>query len=381
MALCVCKCLNVTLGSDKVEDNVDIRKLELSPMEQRDIFFSEKLLSTPLNSLKSQVVQPALVYQRGVGRWTLHSCLACGLVTHAISQDRPSTVLIPKATQTTQEKINNLKKTSNFSPVFNLLVPEVTSLDMKENVDTNNIVSDKKGWQPAQQAIGTLSKQLTQTLQSQLEAIEETVRQFRDQKYAEFEAYKDRAQRDHKILASIVSKTRDSLNGDGFRVDTSLDNGPPSPQLPPLQRRRLSSFKDAKKNTQNIVKHNRDLPPEEDSLDAEDIFDIEGMDSHNHMISDQDDYDDSDVDVSNDEGIHIGRGRGAANLDLARSLPINVPVFPAERALREPDTDVSTVPAVQHSVAGPPASTWRARCPSTCPCSPPSARSGSPTPT
>ncbi|XP_063374758.1 uncharacterized protein LOC134662459 [Cydia amplana] len=358
MALCVCKCLNVTLGSDKVEDNVDIKKLELSPTEQRDIFFSEKLVSTPLNSLKSQVVQPALVCQRAVGRWTLHSCLACGLVTHAISQDRPSTVLIPKATQTTQEKINNLKKTSNFSPVFNLLVPEVTSLDMKENVDTNNIVNDKKGWQPAQQAIGTLSKQLTQTLQSQLEAIEDTVRQFRDQKYAEFEAYKDRAQRDHKILASIVSKTRDSLNGDGFRVDTSLDNGPPSPQLPPLQRRRLSSFKDAKKTSQNIVKHNRDLPPEEDSLEAEDIFDIEGMDSHNHMISDQDDYDDSDVDVSNDEGIHIVRGRGAANLDLARSLPINVPVFPAERAARETDTDeephdiAASIKALARSVHG-----------------------------
>lgn len=37
------------------------------------------------------------------------------------------------------------------------------------------------------------------------------------------------------------------------------------------------------------------LPPEEDSLDAEDIFDLEGMDSRNNMISDQEeDYDDSD---------------------------------------------------------------------------------------
>lgn len=35
----------------------------------------------------------------------------------------------------------------------------------------------------------------------------------------------------------------------------------------------------------------RNLPPEEDSLDAEDIFDLEGMDSHPEMGSDQDDYD------------------------------------------------------------------------------------------
>lgn len=41
MALFVCKCLNVTLESDKVEDNLDISKLELTSTEQRDNFFSE----------------------------------------------------------------------------------------------------------------------------------------------------------------------------------------------------------------------------------------------------------------------------------------------------------------------------------------------------
>lgn len=41
MALCVCKCLNVMLESEKIEDNVDIGKLDLSAVEQRDIFFSE----------------------------------------------------------------------------------------------------------------------------------------------------------------------------------------------------------------------------------------------------------------------------------------------------------------------------------------------------
>lgn len=106
--------------------------------------------------------------------------------------------------QASLERINTLKKSKNFSPVFNLLVPEVTNdVEMKENVDTNNLIisNDKKDRMPTHQVIGTLSKQLSQTLQSQLEAVEETVRQFRDQKYAEFEAYKERAHRDHKILA------------------------------------------------------------------------------------------------------------------------------------------------------------------------------------
>lgn len=104
--------------------------------------------------------------------------------------------------QTTHDHINNLKKSNNYSPVFNLLVPEVSSdIEMKENVDTSNLIISEKKWPRTHQVIGTLSKHMSQTLQSQLEAVEETVRQFRDQKYAEFEAYRERAQRDHKILS------------------------------------------------------------------------------------------------------------------------------------------------------------------------------------
>ncbi|KAG7305412.1 hypothetical protein JYU34_009481 [Plutella xylostella] len=359
MALCVCKCLNVTLESDKIEQNVDIVKLDLTPTEQRDIFFSEKLLSS-VGSLKISIAQSALTGSRTVGRWTIHFCLACGQTTHATAQDRPHMALICQAIQTTAENVNNLKKSSNFSLVFNLLVPEMNGdVEMKENIDTSNLlVSDKLIWPPAQQVIGMLSKQLSQTLQSQLEAIEETVRQFRDQKYAEFEAYREKAQRDHKILASIVSKARNT-GSDGWRMDTTVDNGPPSPQLPPLQRRRLSSIKDAKKISQNHVKNSqRNLPPEEDSLDAEDIFDLEGMDSHPEMGSDQDDYD-SDNSGSDDEGIHIARARAPSAADVARSLPINMP-FPLERADHrdrdddeEPSQDIAaSIKALAKSVHG-----------------------------
>ncbi|XP_072941567.1 uncharacterized protein PRAS40 [Epargyreus clarus] len=331
MALCVCKCLNVTLESGKIEEIMDIGKLELSSIEQRDIFFSEDLLTCPASSLKGHIVQTSLVGNRNVGRWTLNTCLACGQTTHGTSQDRPETVFICKSIQTTPDKVSNLKKSPNFSPVFNLLVPEVTNdIEMKENKDTNNLlVSDKKMFHPSLQVIGTLRKQLTQTLESQLEAIEETVRQFRDQKYAEYEAYRERAQRDHKILSSIVSKAQSNVDNDVWRPDSNVDNGPPSPLLPPQQRRRLSSLKDAKLLTQNAIKSVDHIQHEEDSLDAEDIFDLEGMDSRNNIASDVDDYD-SDPEGSNDEGIHISRPRGMA-ADIARSLPIKMPQFLTER--------------------------------------------------
>lgn len=84
-------------------------------------------------------------------------------------------------------------------------MPEVTGVyDMKENINSNNILANNTSWPSAQQAIGSLNKQLRQTLQNKLEAVEESVRQFRDQKYAEFEAYKEKAQRDHNILARLV---------------------------------------------------------------------------------------------------------------------------------------------------------------------------------
>ncbi|XP_026491576.2 uncharacterized protein LOC113397449 [Vanessa tameamea] len=357
MALCVCKCLNVSLESDNFEEIIDIGKLDLSLTEQRDIFFSEKLLSCTSKSLKSHVVQPALIGHRLVGRYNIESCLACGQTTHAILPEK-NTVLILKSIQTSMENINNLKKSENFSPVFNLLVPEITNdIEMKENVDTNNqLISDKNGCSPSIQVIGTLRKQLNQTLQSQLEAIEETVRQFRDQKYAEYEAYRERAQRDHKILSSIVSKSRNNSEKDNWTNNSTLDNGPPSPLLPPLQRRRLSSIKDAKKFNQN-VKTSIQIPHEEDSLDAEDIFDLEGMDSRNYMASDQDDYDSDQG--SNDEGIHIVRSRGIPDADIARSLPINMPKFPTERQsvrdvddFEEPADIAASIKALARSVHG-----------------------------
>ncbi|CAK1578256.1 unnamed protein product [Parnassius mnemosyne] len=358
MALFVCKCLNVTLECDKIEDPVDIEKLELSPSEQRDTFFKEKLLSCSVNAMKSHIAQPALVGQRTVGCWKVEYCLACGQTTHAITQDGTN-ILICKSTQTTLERVNNQKKSTNFSPVFNLLLPEVTNdIGMKENVDTNNLVTNPSNiYTPAMQALGTLSKQLNQTLQSQLEAIEETVRQFRDQKYAEFEAYKERAQRDHKILSSIVNKARRNIENDDCRMDSSNDNEPLSPLLPPQQRRRLSSIKDAKKISQNITKTNIQLPHEEDSLDAEDIFDLDGMDSHDNMNSDQDDYDTDQG--SNDEGIHISRPRGIVAANIAQSLPINVPNFPIERTPikeidnnKEPQDIAASIKALARSVHG-----------------------------
>ncbi|XP_013138624.1 PREDICTED: uncharacterized protein LOC106103409 isoform X2 [Papilio polytes] len=360
MALCVCKCLNVMLESEKIEDNVDIGKLDLSAVEQRDIFFSEvhlKLLSSSMNEIKIHVAQPALVRRQSVGRWTIESCLGCAQTTHAISHDR-SIVLISKSTQATLERVNNLKKSPNFSPVFNMLVPEVTNdVEMKENVDTNNVIKQNNVFPPTSQAIGTLSKQLSQMLQSQLESVVETVRQFRDQKYAEFEAYRERAQRDHKILSSIVSKARRNVENDSWRTDSSLDNGPPSPLLPPQQRRRLSSIKDAKKIPQNISKTHAQMSHEEDSLDAEDIFDLDGMDSQHNMISDQDDYDSDQG--SNDEGIHIARPRGAAHANIARSLPISVPNFTMDRTpvkeiddYEEPQDIAASIKALARSVHG-----------------------------
>ncbi|VVD03402.1 unnamed protein product [Leptidea sinapis] len=331
MAFFACKCLNIVLQSDKIDEITDIERLELSASEQRDIFFCEKLISCPLNLLKCIVVQPALVGKRTIGQWILETCLSCGQSVDAKLHDKEQ-VLINKSLQTTQENINNLKKSSNYSPVFNLLLPDVTNdVEMKENInDVNNQIIYEPNSLPSMAIIG-LRKQLNQTLQKQIEMIEESVRQFKDQKYAEYDAFRERAQKDHKILASIISKARSNVESDIWMDSTTNDNGPPSPLVPPLQRRRLSSLKDAKKYTNNLVKASQQISHEEDSLDAEDIFDLEGTDSRN-MGSDCDDYECESED-SNDEGIQITRGR-AVTSEMARSLPIDMPKFPQERRAR-----------------------------------------------
>ncbi|XP_041972685.1 uncharacterized protein LOC121728582 [Aricia agestis] len=329
MALYSCKCLNIVVECDKVEDVTDTEKLELSTEEQRDLFFSEKLTSCLANMLKCHVVQAALIGNTLIGRFNMQSCLACGQTTHAIFQEK-SVILIKKSMQTTEQEINNLKKSSNFSPVFNLLVPEITNdVEMKENIDTNNYqFTDRNGTQPSTQLIGTLKKQLNQTLKTHLDEIEEAVNQFREQKLAEYEAYRERAHRDHKILSSILSRSNSNVDNDNWTNYSNVDNGPPT-LLNSIQRRRLSSIKDSRKIPQ--IRANPPIPHEEDSLDAEDIFDLEGTHSRNNMVSDQDDYDSDDG--SNDEGIHIerARGGGGARGDVAHSLPISMPTFPNQR--------------------------------------------------
>ncbi|CAH4033513.1 unnamed protein product [Pieris brassicae] len=350
MALCVCKCLNVTINCAKVDQISEIERRDLSSTEQRDIFFNENLISCQLSTLEITIIQPSLISSRPAGQWSLESCLACGVTFVAKLQEK-DLALINTSLQTTQENINNLKKSSSYSPVFNLLVPESNiSIDIKENVDTNNILSNKTNLS-SMAAVG-LRKQLNKSLQNQLETIEDMVRQYKEQKYAEYEAYRERAQREHKILSSIISKAQ-SNESEGWH--SSVVNGPPSPLAPPLQRRRLSSIKDSKKFSHNI-KARAQIPQEEDSLDAEDIFDLEGMDSRN-MVSDFDDYD-SDPEDSNDEGIHISRGRAGAGADVARSLPVNVPNFPERHTqldlddYEEPQDIAASIKALARSVHG-----------------------------
>lgn len=100
------------------------------------------------------------------------------------------------------------------------------------------------------------------------------------------------------------------------------------------------------------------MQPEEDSLEAEDLFDLEGYDSRNNMLSDQDDYDSDQG--SNDEGIHISRPRGGGGVDMiARSLPMNMPRFPVDRpSHRDLDDDedpqdiAASIKALARSVHG-----------------------------
>lgn len=57
MAICVCKCLNITLESEKMEANTENHKFDLMDAEQRDVFFTKvggypsKPLATTASSL------------------------------------------------------------------------------------------------------------------------------------------------------------------------------------------------------------------------------------------------------------------------------------------------------------------------------------------
>lgn len=90
----------------------------------------------------------------------------------------------------TEEAIQQLRRCEQYSPVFNMVV--------KEPADGS--AAKRPGPAASHPSAGNLSRKLTRALQARVDAVEEAVRLFREKQYADFEEFREKAHKDHRIL-------------------------------------------------------------------------------------------------------------------------------------------------------------------------------------
>ncbi|XP_063232945.1 proline-rich AKT1 substrate 1 isoform X2 [Bacillus rossius redtenbacheri] len=370
--LITCRCLNVSIKTKNCEFiNVDIADLSLTIHEQNDRFFkeveSQGVFTVELALISKE--QPSLVLVRDAGDWVVHHCLGCGVGTHAIHREKGAAlVLVSRAMLMNAAEIDSLKNSEHYSKVFRIIIESDDSAPAPSKFAVSQLPA------PAQAALSALQQQLGETVQQEAARTEERVRQFTEAQYAALEEFRERAHREHRVLARVLCEVHGVLQPSPEGLDTppsTPDARPPPPAVvpagpggsrsaatPPLRLGRhlpLSAGPPSPAGGNSAKPEKRAVPVRlitqmssparrSDSLDTEGLFDLEGMEDNHTETFHSEDESESDDSGSHDEGIHIPRGRADSHGQMAKSLPVNVPTFLAKNKEESEDMDDERYP-------------------------------------
>lgn len=324
-----------------------------------------------------------------VGGWTVLECLNCHLLTHATrghgGDVAASTLLISDA-----NKIQMLQKCDGYSPVFNLVLHTVLD-NQPPPLSPIEFPGDRSPESEA--ALSEIQQQMTRFLKKAQSQVEANIQSYTKQQQAALQALTVRARQDRQTVmrlitnmqANLHSQAEDDMLGafdmDGARgrqsdpfsshirmgsgeADDCLDDDVSSlpdehegeiPPLVSLQGRGPSQplsmnhsqgitggMRNMRLSSSVVVPRAKlqDTSRVAQSLDVEGLFDMEGMvdsgmmhgQAHCHSDDDDDDTDDS----SGVDGMHIPGNRDSVR-DLAKSVPVNVPMWGAARPKPMPD--------------------------------------------
>lgn len=312
-----CKCLNITIEVNEFEVQlVDSLCLSLSPEENPQTLFNEGARQVEIKKTIAQV--NSLVQTRMLKNKTVISrCVNCCLDCYSLSDDK-RTAFVNRALISDLEMVNKLKNDKKFSPAFRIIVAPVPGINpavkMYKYPNSERLES----------AVTSLQKQLGDIVQDQIAKTEERIKTFSEQEYVHLKEFRDRAHRDHQcLLEAIYAAQRLSSNEQIFNdVGTTVK---PSIEIP------IATETGAKGPVKQIVKtmqHHQRRREKNCSFDSEGLFAIEGMEdwaSDDQCRSEGESDTDHDDSGSHDEGIDIHR-RQEAFVQLAKSLPVNVPV-------------------------------------------------------
>ncbi|XP_059482227.1 uncharacterized protein LOC132200627 [Neocloeon triangulifer] len=353
--LLTCKCLNVSIAIEGAEIGAaDLALLGITDVERQDPFFKCSIGTVELGEINKE--QATLVYIRHTGEWLVHQCLNCETHTHAIHKERRGNCVIVNAELLSDpQQIDSLRNNDAFSPVFRIVVNRDGDLVSPEPSTTIPKVTALHPIGPLQAGLMALQQKLNEAMRQQTALVEEKIRLFSEQQYAELEIFRKTAHEDQLVLAKIL-KACPALQKEEEAL--AATKPPQKPQKAAgsvkLENSMLSSFKPAALSKGNLQNKPRKSIPSmvpagmgdakfgvlpgmrssrvgvQNSLDTEGLFDLEGMDEPSQEpLHSEDETDDTDESGSHDEGIHIPRQRihTVAAGNLARSLPVTVPIY------------------------------------------------------
>ncbi|KAL2725660.1 ethanolamine kinase 1 isoform X1 [Vespula squamosa] len=295
--------------------------------------------------------QQGLVEIRNVGTWIIHRCLNCSIYTHAVHKEYGAAlVLININMITSSEEIEQLKSNIDYSNVFKIVIDRSTFDDL-DYLQPPNKFSVSQLLSATQVALGCLHQQLEEAVQRQATDVEEKIRNFTAEQYQLLEQFREKAHNEYRLLTSLL------LNGEELKRLT--DNTGIPQQTSDDIKGNITTSRTNEKNIKShrttndaayVIQTNIKCEPtimssnvhinnsiekkdvyakEPNSFDTEALFPLEGMeDTSTDYLRSSEEESDTD-DSGQDEGIHMHRGQRGGHPTLAKSLPVNVPTFPA----------------------------------------------------
>ncbi|KAF4523211.1 hypothetical protein B566_EDAN011748 [Ephemera danica] len=190
--LLTCKCLNVsiTINGTGIQP-IDLLQLGFSKETLCDEFFKNGAGTVELVEISKE--QPSLVYIRCAGDWLVHRCLLCNSLTHAIHRERrPADVLVTYTLLSDPEQIAALKSSDGYSDVFRVVT----------NHHDYALTADDAVKPTGSLHMGALALQqaLAEALRTKTSQVEERVRAYTEQQFAELEQFRTSAHEDHQSL-------------------------------------------------------------------------------------------------------------------------------------------------------------------------------------
>ncbi|KAK3917417.1 Proline-rich AKT1 substrate 1 [Frankliniella fusca] len=377
-----CKCLNITIKTKSSDlPKVDVLSCEL--LDSNDPFFKEDLVEAEVRGIAKE--QPCLVQVRNVACWIVHRCINCSTDTHALHRERGAAcVLINSNILSDKSTIAALKSSSSFSPVFRVVVTSNFETSTPEETDFH-------AGGGMQTTLAALQQQLTEALQREAQLVEERVRQYSEKLYAELEEFRSKAHDDHKTLSRLILESGrsnvsalESIQDQSVPPKGQFISLPPPPQkfqaadegirhpMTPLDQNTSRSrdsrrHSNPKLNMSPTKTESRPVPsvrvPNDAASDSEGLFQLDGMDENPPTTFQSEDETDTDAETGGlEDGIAISRVQSSIS-NLAKSLPVSVPIFPGARghgndfeeddlSPRDPMDIAASIKALARSVHG-----------------------------